>query len=124
MLVTSTPPYFSTTRGDESRQILRFQRQMHGLERIKVYTLRPDLSRYASRSLGVSMERASMETRARVGNIAWLWTINSKEDEREGPIRKENAREIPTLSRFSGFDPIPSVQPSYECLSRFSSRVS
>lgn len=44
MLVTSTPPYFSTTRGDESRQILRFQRQMHGLERIKVYTLRPDLS--------------------------------------------------------------------------------
>lgn len=70
------------------------------------------------------MERASMETRARVGNIAWLWTINSKEDEGEGPIRKENAREIPTLSRFSGFDPIPSVQPSYECLSRFSSRVS
>lgn len=53
------------------------------------------------------MERASMETRARVGNIAWLWTINSKEDEGEGPIRKENAREIPTLSRFSGFDPIP-----------------
>ena len=58
--------------------------------------------------LGFRWKRASMrrETRARVGNIAWLWTINSKEDEGEGPIRKENAREIPNRYRLS----IPSLR--------------